>query len=59
MKYIRTQRHVVHALHLHLVFVSKYRRDVFTPLLRERLKYHFEFERSILKDVKKGIFGLG
>ena len=38
----RTQRHVVFALHLHLVFVTKYRKKVFTDLMMERLKYHFQ-----------------
>ena len=42
MQDIRAKRHVVHALHLHLVFVAKYRREVFSELMIERLKYHFE-----------------
>jgi len=28
MQDIRTKRHVVHSLHLHLVFVTKYRKKV-------------------------------
>ena len=42
MQDLRTKRHVVYALHLHLVFVTKYRGNVFTDLMTERLKYHFE-----------------
>ena len=42
MQDLRTKRHVVFSLHLHLVFVTKYRREVFTDLMSERLKYHFE-----------------
>ena len=42
MQVLRTKRHVVHSLHLHLVFVTKYRTNVFTQLMTERLKYHFE-----------------
>jgi putative transposase len=34
---IRTKRHVVHHLHLHLVFVTKYRKKVFTEQMVERL----------------------
>ncbi len=41
MQYIRTKRHVVHILHMHLVFVTKYRKKVFSDLMIERLKYHF------------------
>jgi putative transposase len=39
---IRTKRHVVHHLHLHLVFVTKYRKKVFTEQIVERLNFHFE-----------------
>ncbi|RPI42039.1 MAG: IS200/IS605 family transposase [Bacteroidetes bacterium] len=39
---IRTKRHVVNHLHLHLVFVTKYRRKVFTEKMYERLQFHFE-----------------
>jgi putative transposase len=42
MKDIRTKRHVVFSLHLHLVFVTKYRKKVFSDLMIERLKYHFQ-----------------
>jgi putative transposase len=42
MQDLRTKRHVVFSLHLHLVFVTKYRKKVFTQKMYERLKYHFE-----------------
>jgi putative transposase len=42
MQDLRTKRHVVFSLHLHLVFVTKYRTNVFTELMSEKLKYHFE-----------------
>ena len=42
MQDLRTKRHVVYSLHLHLVFVTKYRGKVFTELMTERLKYHFK-----------------
>ena len=42
MQVIRTKKHVVSSLHLHLVFVTKYRREVFSVLMMEKLKYHFE-----------------
>ena len=42
MQDLRTKRHVVFSLHLHLVFVTRYRKKVFTDLMIERLKYHFE-----------------
>jgi len=42
MQVLRTKRHVVHSLHLHLVFVTKYRKKVFTVLMMKRLKYHFQ-----------------
>ncbi len=42
MQDFRTKRHVVHSLHLHLVFITKYRKKVFTVLMMKRLKYHFE-----------------
>ena len=41
MQDIRSKRHVVYNLHLHLVFVTKYRKKVFSELMIERLKYHF------------------
>ena len=42
MQDLRTKRHVVHSLHLHLVFATRYRREIFSMLMMERLKYHFE-----------------
>ena len=41
MQDIRTKRHVVFSLHLHLVFISKCRKKVFSDLMIERLEYHF------------------
>lgn len=41
MQDLRTKRHVVFSLHLHLVFVTRYRQEVFSVLMMERLKYHF------------------
>ena len=42
MQDLRTKRHVVYSLHLHLVFVTKYRKKVFSEKMYERLHYHFE-----------------
>jgi putative transposase len=42
MQYLRTKRYVVYELHLHLVFITKYRKNVFTDLMTKRLKYHFD-----------------
>ena len=42
MQELRTKRHVVHSLHFHLVFLTKYRKKVFTVLMMKRLKYHFQ-----------------
>ena len=42
MQDLRTKRHVVYSLHLHLVFVTRYRKKVFNVLMMERLKYHFK-----------------
>lgn len=42
MQEIRTKRHVVFSLHLHLVFITKYRRKVFTKKMFERMQFHFE-----------------
>lgn len=39
---LRTKRHVVFSLHLHLVFVTKYRKEVFTNEMYERLHFHFD-----------------
>ena len=42
MQDLRTKRHVIYSLHLHLVFVTKYRKKVFTKKMYERLNYHFD-----------------
>lgn len=42
MQDLRTKRHVVYSLHLHLVFVTKYRGKVFTEKMYDRLNYHFD-----------------
>ncbi len=42
MQDLRTKRNVVFSLHLYLVFVTKYRKKVFTEKMYERLHYHFE-----------------
>ena len=47
MQDIRTKRHVVHSLHLHLVFVTKFRKKVFTEKMYQRL--HFHFDRGIIQ----------
>lgn len=39
---IRTGRHVVFNLHVHLVFITKYRRGVFTKIILDDLKEIFE-----------------
>ena len=39
---LSTKRHVVHKLHLHLVFVTKYRKKIFTPQMYQRMKVHFD-----------------
>ena len=38
---IRTGRHVVFSLHAHLVFVTKYRHDVFTKTMLARMRVIF------------------
>ncbi len=38
---IRTGRHCVFAMHVHLIFVTKYRRNVFDGNAIERLGEHF------------------
>jgi len=42
MQDLRTKRHVVYSLHLHLVFVTIYRKKVFTEKMYDRLNYHFD-----------------
>ena len=39
---IRTGRHVVYMLHAHLVFITKYRKVVFTKSMLERMRSIFE-----------------
>ena len=39
---LRTKRHVKYSLHLHLVFVTKYRNKVFSEKMYERLHFHFD-----------------
>ena len=39
---IRTGRHCVFNMHVHLVFVAKYRRDVFTKVMFETMREVFE-----------------
>ncbi len=41
MQELRTKRHVVYSLHLHLVFVTKYRKKIFTEMMYERMHFHF------------------
>ena len=38
---LRTGRHVVHDIHIHLVFIAKYRRNVFTKTILQELKTIF------------------
>ena len=44
---IRHGRHCVFNMHVHLVFVTKYRRDVFTKAILDDLKTVFD---SVCKD---------
>jgi putative transposase len=39
MQDLRTKRHVIYSLYLHLVFVTKYRQKVFTEEMYERLHF--------------------
>lgn len=41
-RHIRTGRHVTFSLHTHLVFVTKYRRTVFTKVMLDRMHEIFE-----------------
>lgn len=54
VKDIRTGRHCVFNLHVHLVFVTKYRRGVFTSVILEDLKRIFsevckDFEAELVE----------
>jgi hypothetical protein len=42
MQGLRSKRHVVYSLYLHLVFVTKYRKKIFSDLMIKRMKYHFQ-----------------
>ena len=42
MQGLRTKRHVKYSLHLQLVFVTKYRKKVFTEKIYKRLHFHFD-----------------
>ena len=42
MQDLRTKKHVAYSLHLHLVFVTKYRKKVFTEQMYNRLHFHFD-----------------
>ncbi|MBL3666207.1 IS200/IS605 family transposase [Streptomyces sp. M2CJ-2] len=44
---VRTGRHLVHHLHVHLVFVTKYRREAFTG---EMLRRYEEIMREVCQD---------
>ncbi len=51
---IRTGRHCVFIMHVHLVFVTKYRRDVFTKKILDDLKITFtkvceDFEATLVE----------
>ena len=49
---IRTGRHVVYSLHAHLVFVTKYRRAVFTKAMLERME---EIGASVCEDFERSL----
>ena len=42
MQDLRTKRHVTYSLHLQLVYITKYRKKIFTEKMYERLHFHFE-----------------
>ncbi len=51
---IRTGRHCVFIMHVHLVFITKYRRDVFTKKILDDLKVTFtkvceDFEATLVE----------
>jgi len=48
-KEIRHGRHCVFAMHVHLVFVTKYRREVFTKAIMDDMRTIFE---SVCRDYK-------
>lgn len=54
VKTIRTGRHCVFMMHVHLVFVTKYRRDVFSKRILDELKEIFssvclDFEAELIE----------
>ena len=54
---LRTKCHVIYSLHLHLVFVTKYREKIFTEKMYERLHFHYErvcgeFGRKLVNSLK-------
>jgi putative transposase len=56
---LRTGRHVVFDIHIHLVFVPKYRRNIFTKEILLELEDIFQavcedFESSLLSLMEKG-----
>ena len=53
---IRTGRHCVFHLHIHLVFVTKYRRDVFTKEILEDLSNIFS---GVCKDFEAELVEFG
>ena len=71
MQELRTKRHVISSLHLHLVFITKYRGKVLTQKMYERMHVRTpaggttatnnsietgqQPERSFFQDVEKGI----
>jgi len=64
---IRTGRHCVFNMHVHLVFVAKYRRDVFTNAMLETMREVFErvcldFEAELIEfdgehEIKSKLWG--
>lgn len=44
---MRTGRHVVHNLHVHLVFVTKYRRKAFSDAMLTRREVCTDFEAEL------------
>lgn len=49
LSFVRTGRHVVHNLHVHLVFVTKYRRKAFTDEMLTRCE---EIMREVCQDFR-------
>ncbi|WP_372403782.1 IS200/IS605 family transposase [Acinetobacter piscicola] len=51
---IRTGRHCIFNMHVHLVFVAKYRRDVFTKAMQETMREVFE---RVCLDIEAELMG--